>query len=393
MSYDEYRELSLCDGYLEDDNLWFSNNSFNALCRLNLKSIKIDVIDTFSRRKKWEKKIHRKIIEHNNFFYLIPNFGNEIDIYNRITGEQSFAKIPEQYLQNNGYFVADALAANDCIWIFPWNSHQSVIVYNILENQFYQDIILTHKLKEFTGTILTYKSVCLDKDWFWMPILYSNCIISYNWKSKEIREFRVNLDNLYSIYKMNRNIWLGTWDTEIIYIWNYETNQLKKIGQGIGKNSNPYFNPIVIKNEVYILSKSEEIIHFTDKGAEKIRIECNGVKINTNLPYIFTCIYNNKLFLLPYQMKYMIWVDLSNKYAKALEFKMSESFVLSNYYKDYKLPFLRDELKKEVIFEDRDFSLDELKKILELKKETANVKKHSNAGESILVFSCSELLR
>ena len=92
-------------------------------------------------------------------------------------------------------------------------------------------------------------------------------------------------------------------------------------------------------------------------------------------------------------MKYMIWVDLSNKYAKALEFKMSESFVLSNYYKDYKLPFLRDELKKEVIFEDRDFSLDELKKILELKKETANVKKHSNAGESILVFSCSELLR
>ena len=66
MSYDEYRELSLCDGYLEDDNLWFSNNSFNALCRLNLKSIKIDVIDTFSRRKKWEKKIWKKTLKKDH---------------------------------------------------------------------------------------------------------------------------------------------------------------------------------------------------------------------------------------------------------------------------------------------------------------------------------------
>ena len=65
MNYDEYRELSLCDGYLEDNNLWFSNCNFNALCRINLNSMAIEVIDTFQKRKKWKKKLHRKIIGYN----------------------------------------------------------------------------------------------------------------------------------------------------------------------------------------------------------------------------------------------------------------------------------------------------------------------------------------
>jgi hypothetical protein len=387
MNYDEYRELSLCDGYLEDNNLWFSNCNFNALCRINLNSMAIEVIDTFQKRKKWKKKLHRKIIGYNDFFYLIPNCGNEIDIYNRITKEQTFAKIPEDFLQNDEYVVSNAFIITDCIWIFPWYSYQPIIVYEINENQFFQETVLTHKLKDFNGTVFSYKSVFLDKDCFWMTILQSNYIICYNWKTKKIKEFRINMDNLYSIYKSNEKIWLGTWNTEVISVWNYKTNQLKQMKTGA--NINPFFHPIVINNEVYILSKSEEIIHLLEKRVKKIHIEPKGIKIYTKFSFIYTCVYSNNLFLLPYQMKYMIRYDLLNGYAEALDFKIPESFVLNNYYKDYKLPFLRDQSKKKIIYE-HDLALEGLEEILELKKEI-QYKKCINSGKAIVDFLCSKL--
>ena len=110
MKSNEYRYLSLCDGYLEGNELWFSNNNLNALCRENLDSMEIEIIATFHRREKWKKTLHRKIIGYKNFFYLIPNENKEM-IPQRIVYS---SPMPLGKNITNIYYAKDILTLKKC---------------------------------------------------------------------------------------------------------------------------------------------------------------------------------------------------------------------------------------------------------------------------------------
>ena len=393
MKSNEYRYLSLCDGYLEGNELWFSNNNLNALCRENLDSMEIEIIATFHRREKWKKTLHRKIIGYKNFFYLIPNDGNEIDVFDRNTGEQTYIEIPKIYLHNDNYCVSNAFIINDCIWIFPIYAYQSVIIYSICKKKFFEVSTITRKLKDYGGTIFSYKSIYLDKECFWMTILQSNSVICYNWKTKNIKEYKLDIDNLYSIHKFNSEIWIGTWDAENILVWDYERNNFEKIKLDSEKVClNSFFNPIVVKNKAYILSKSPNNRIGNKKKIVPIILD-KEISSSEGLPSMFECIYKNKLFVFPYKMKYMVQFDLLEENIVSMEFRIPDSYVLNNYYEEYKIPFLRDESKRNMIYEIGGLGLEELIEIYEMRSEISKNHNYSNSGVEILNYINGALLR
>ena len=331
--------------------------------------------------------MHRKIIEYNNFFYFVPNCGNEIDIFNRLTKEQTFVRIPEKYLQNGQYFVAEAIREDDNIWVFPVYAQQPVIVYNINKKEFLNEENLTSKLKSFDGVVFTYESVCKGKDCFLMAILQSNCVISFDWKTKDVKEYRLNMNNLYSINYSGTEIWLGTWDSESIAIWNRETGELKKMVAGFDRiHADSFFKPMVTEDSVYILldsdRKSATLFKENDKNIIHICLDDKN-NIDDRVLSMYECVYNNRLFVFPYKMRYLVSIDLASKDVKADEFKISEPFVLEDYYKEYKIPFLKQELNKGILFETHELSLEELEIIVDINRRKNRENNYGGAGKKV----------
>jgi len=339
---ERYSYFSIFDAVMEDDYLWFSNNTFNAICKCELATLKVEILGYFNNYEKCHQRLHRKVLKYQNRLFFIPHKEQYIDIFDIENKEQYSIDLPEIMWEKNDFFVSDAYLINKEIWIFPLNSKQAVLIYDIEKNEFRENKKLSDFIKKYTGTVLTYKSVCVYGSCIWLVILHKNIILKYDYVEDEMEEIRLERSNLYSIYVCENKIWLGTLDEYIIVLnkYNYEIEYIsEKIEKILDEN---LFAPMINDGVAVVLTGNESTIRadrIVEVGMKNVMNRVEGI------PTMFWCKYENDFWIFPYYSSIIIKLNCDTFDVEFLEWKIEKNRVSNNYYEEYIKPRITENNK------------------------------------------------
>lgn len=329
---EKYCYFSMFDGITVDDCLWFSNNTFNAICKCDLNTMETEVVGQFMYYEKYHQLLHRKVLRYGDTLFFVPHKERYMNIFNIKNYEQGVVELPYIMWGKNNYFISDAYLLNDEIWLFPLDSQQAVLVYNIEKNKFRENEKITENIKKYPGVVFTYKSIAVCDSCIWMVVLQKNIILKYDYNKDRMEEIRIEKGNLYSIYVCGNKIWLGTLDEEIAVIdkFNYQIEYVSKKLEGL-----------LVKNIVIPIIHSERAVVLSDREstlADTMIVEIGLRSVLHKIegyPTLYWCRYREDIMIFPYHSSIFIKVNVQTYNVEILEWKIEKDKISDNYYEEY----------------------------------------------------------
>jgi len=281
---DELCSVSFLDCTADGENIWFVADEYNALCKLNLVSEEIEIIDEIPDEVIYGGTNYCGIIKKNNQIYLNPYQAEALVTYNIDKSE-----ITKTYFQDSQDVNFDH--------IVPYKE------YLFLKARFYPAIIryntITREYEYYNSWVDEFKKHVNEEDvnepyFMWGVVAYNEKLMLASSKANIIMEF--NMENGdYKFYEVGprgnkffgmerdgENFWMIPYLGKDIICWNYNT--------GDWKIYNDFADKIEDKSIPFraILKYKQSLIIFPclAKFGLKIDLKENKIQINKlDLPY------------------------------------------------------------------------------------------------------------
>lgn len=350
-------KLSFNAGAVCENILYFSDNTCNALMKLNLLDGQLAYISNFPCEED-QLFIHKQCIKIKDKLYFVPNAGHNIHIYDLNSGDISNVRIcrncPTRLLFNGGILIDDEL------WIIPCDISQEVICLNISSMEVKSLFKFENDLKNHVSdSKQAFWKFCLHEKNIYMALIRTNIIVKFDIEKCKIEMVETEVDNIDSIYRTNNSFWICTIDGKV-YLWEEEENKCEKaILEGNRNDGGAYVIAESLTGDIYliphygcqIMKKSKECVVF--KGNNEFYISNKELKIK-RVNFESFDIYKNKIILFPGFGSDIIIIDKCG--INVVKAVLNEK---DNIYMEKKSKGIRNEMKSNVLFEGRNVGLEE----------------------------------
>lgn len=326
--------INFFDGYINDKALWFSNNNFNGLMKMNIESGKTELIDTFPENDIMGDKFHINVIKAGDCLYFIPYKSKYINIWS--LNESKWEESIKLQCKDNTVIVRAVNINEEEIWIFPSDLSTPVMIFNIKNKTIDYADEITDDIKEMNKEAkasLGASSVCLNGDDLIISFFKKSYLFVIDYKKRKIKS-SYNLENNISIKGIkhfhNYTYWVWCADSSDIYLWNMKNSGLSKLKTEVRlcKGRMPFADIINIgKNKAVVLPCHYDKILLAD--AEKASVSQldmpKGFKrCNVFTLFRFYNINNNEIILFPCGGNMLLRINIDDLSVLAVDFKLSD---------------------------------------------------------------------
>ena len=241
------------------NKLFFSDNSFNGLFKMDLENFEAEFIGEFPGEEVGKSIIHKSAFVYGDKVIFTPNQGNNVHIYD--IKREELVSIPIYKANNARYAFSESVISKNILYIMPGNIIQPIITVN-LDN--YEFGIKTIDLKSMIegvkpDTQIFYKAE-LHNEAIYCPMLNGNKIIRYGIMDNACTVFDTSIDGLCGIKMIDGDFILLTVDSGI-YAWNEKTNETIDISEG---------NGIKIRSYTLIKKDDHSVYMIPDMGGKSL---------------------------------------------------------------------------------------------------------------------------
>ena len=306
------------DGVVDDGYMWVFDNVLQAVCRINLDTMVMDIVQKYEGEKDitigW-------IVQHQNTLYMVTTDKPGILIYDK--NKKRFYErfdVPE-----TGYGkpdVSSVLLYENTIWIFPVWLENAACCYDVKKGKFYTDDKITGMLKRHKSSQGVFSPFYYrENDDLWMVCFGGNAYWRYDLKSEtfEMYEFEDTDMQLSGICFFDNRKWFSFINTgKIICNDNGELYEL--ISEN--NNSNRPFSTIVGtgNNVIFLPRYGNEIVKVDTLTNEVCSIWLEEEeKFSWNERMRNYCRDKDNLFFIPYHGEIMYMMQELDKEVKKVE--------------------------------------------------------------------------
>lgn len=335
MGYEQSKYMAMFDAYIDSEQIFFSNNSFNGLISMDKKNGRCNYITAFSGDVPWAKGMHKRIIKYKDRLFFFPNAAKGISVYNLNTNKMQFFKGDVGYWE-----LTEIFAFGQVAYLIPKSMEQSLYLFDMEEYKFTEISGWNRNIQKTVHDCeqLQPNCACVIEKFFWTFIRNTNILIETSIITGESVFY--HLDKDFTINYMvadGENLWISSKKKDIVIRWNKERGILEQIVLSDAREkSNPGDSNQLkcFQNRLLILPErgGEILIIDSDRRITSISIpDLRRVKDNTrkNLSLFGGCmIDNNDIYLLPYAADGLYILRLESKEIT----RQSLAFTNADYY-------------------------------------------------------------
>lgn len=300
------------DGVIDDGYMWVFDNVLQAVCRIDLDSMVMDIVQKYEGEKDitigW-------ILKHQKSLYMIRHDIPGILIYDRIK-KRFYERFDVPEMGCEKLMVSTAILHENNLWIFPVWLENSAYRYDIKKGKFFVEneiinVVKRHKSSPKIFSPFLHK----ENDSIWMVSFGGDAYWRYDLKNKteELYEFNEADIRLSGICNFNGRRFFSFIDSSKIMCVNAEGEC--DVWEGIENENEPFANIVNVGDYIlFIPRQSTNIVILNIQNGEIRKVELE--KENTGT-YIYErmrnyCIDDNKIYLFPFQMNEMYVMDINS---------------------------------------------------------------------------------
>lgn len=341
----------------QGEYLWFSNNVFNGLFRMNLITKQIQFVDFFPEESIYLYSAHKKCISYNNKLVFLPARANHIHVYDLVL-EKFYTILIEGEKKD---IVADAVLVDKYIYILPFYKGCDMWKLDM------ETLQLT-RVKEFAkqcnsvGTLednLLLARCSLWENKIFFGFYNTDIIASWDLETETLNTYATGVDNIFFGFVEKGKCWIVTENASEIWMYDFQNKPVRystDVLQPYKDDSikRHYIQIINFQGKIYALPAFADcIVRFEkDKFVEEMYID--EEKINRNVTKFFGYIeLEGNLWLLPFNIHEAYIFDRDMNCIKKQEFVFTDSAGKEKIMS----AVIKDKLKDQAIYETGEFKL------------------------------------
>lgn len=315
-------KLNTYSGAIIGKDVWFANNSFNGLFKMDIHTGEIHFVSIFPEEDGCYAS-YKKCIAIEKKIFFFPAYAKNIQIFDTTSEKFTTIKIEMGKVD----FCADALLVGKVIYIFPADKSKNLLRMNV-------DTYEISEIKEFQENIpklgmtssdylLCRVSEKLGKAYF--AIYKSDMIVCYDLFNNEIKTYHTEINDIFACYIWKDKCYITTCNTSDIYVYDFINAPSKLYGISESFSQFRMFNnAFEYKNRLWFLPAfaSEMVaIDINNKVYEYGKIER---KENEKVAFFGAVATDNELCILPFDTSFSYIVDKDLSFKKAYTFELTD---------------------------------------------------------------------
>lgn len=210
------------------DTIYFSNNDFNGLFKINLQDFTTEFVRSFPMedgvvsRDAW---MHfYAVLEIESKIIFFPNLYDRIFIYDVDKKTAETIIIPG--FDEKKYHVGGVARWGDKIWIFPTITASGIYIWNFSKDRIEKDCEISRILNEYENIT----NIVQIKNHVLFGIQYTDVIFEYDLEKSSIQKRVVPVEGLCmcNISVHGDKCWITQVSSTTVYEWNIKDNGIKE---------------------------------------------------------------------------------------------------------------------------------------------------------------------
>lgn len=337
------------DGVVDGGYMWVFDNVLQAVCRIDLNSITMDIVQKYEG----EKDISVGWIKMwNDVLYMVPLDSFGILIYDK-NKKRFYERFDVPEIGRAKVEVSDVFIFENKLWIIPISYDKAVWYYELKKGIYRLDDKLTGIIKRNKSATKIYSPIFhRENNHLWIVNLQTNVYGKYDLRSEtyDAYELEDKGAKLCGMCCVNEQKWFSFFDSQDIMCC--DINEGCNIWNGDKDIRFPFSNIIRFMQYVLYLpyyADSIVVINIQTKELHTIEVESETVKLFYGEKMRNACADGERLFLLPYHGNKLFL--LNAKTGEVIHKPLKSEF-------DYELERVRGLIAKNaMVYEDRNTTL------------------------------------
>lgn len=355
--------LSFYECVVIDDEMWFSNITFNGLFKINLESYKTEFIAHFPDEKLRQRLLHAKCFEYKGQIVFVPARGSYVHIYNRDNGEFSKIRVFENEVNSDVVRYCNA-AVRSGIFLYIVLKTGEMLGINLDTKEVSEIKAFKEQCQKYVSSYenFIFLNVITFNEKMMFALNLSNKILVWDITNMHLSMIEININNVSAMYEGKDVFWLTSNEDAYIYSCDKKTYNITKFESDIYERRYEgkfYNNVIEVANEVYAIPAQSEYImklNKQNKRFEKAFDYPHGFyfidDFKTKWAKFRDCtVINNRLYLHPFTGNQMLIVESDT------DIIGKDICVEDKDYKNIENAIYKQEQSGKIIFEKEEFNI------------------------------------
>lgn len=323
-------QLRTSDGDVIGDYLYFSNNAFNGLFRMDLAHHDAELVGFFPDEEIDRWAMHKKCIRYEDKLVFLPLLGSHIHIFDSATGNFTTIDVAAwDGFEKNEVRVSDAVLIDDMVYIFPVRYSGSLYCLNM--NSFFLDEIYEFKeqMRAYSKNVDDIAITRVEKDKYGnicFAILGTNILAVWDVENKKLGIDKCEVDNLFSTHLIDDEQWFFKRSGSDIYKLDGDKN-IERIAFATKKNDDVrYYNRLIsFYGKIIALPAFYDFVACIDEKRlhDLVRIDAPKTENESAITFEVVEVYG-KLWILPYLSEYAYVLDKDLRLIDKVSFELTD---------------------------------------------------------------------
>ncbi len=316
------------DGVVDDGYMWVFDNVLQAVCKINLDTMVMDIVQKYEGEKEitiwW-------IVQYQKSLYMVRRDIPGILIYDRMK-KRFYERFDVPEVGHKESTVSTVIQMADDLWIFLSWLENSACRYDMKKGKYYVENRISNLLKSHKSNPKIFSPYFhKESDSIWMVSYVGDAYWRFdlNNKTGDLYEFNDADMKLSGICHKNGKKWFSFIDSGNIMC--VDADGKCDIWEDIGNENEPFANIISAGDYVVFMprqSTNMAILNTVNSQMRKVEI-----KKESEEKYIFErmrnyCIVGNSIFLFPIEMDDLFVFNLETGEVSSLQINASFSYDL-----------------------------------------------------------------
>ena len=322
--------LKTYSGVIYDNYLWFSNNTFNGLFRMNVSNYSIEFIDFFPELPMLNKGSHKRCFSYQDTLIFIPAFSDDIYIYHIADGSFEIIPFDESGGNDSRDRIGDAVLADDKIYIFSWLKGEPLFVFDLENNSLNRCREFEHAIENenicINGAHILARCALRGTDTICFGVWDTDIVAEWNIYKNTLRTFHTGIDNIFSVSVVGDDLWILTRNSRHIYrcdnAYEIEKYPCENLNCGVGR----YYSGIVSFCDKIIgfPAFADKAVYLTNNGFESIPGQYWPLNDEKHPASLSTVIEGEKLLILPFSRDGVLVMNAQSNSITQREFALED---------------------------------------------------------------------
>lgn len=226
---ENWLELAADSALVYGEGIYYFAQSFNALCRLDLKTGQVRIVAGLSGKNFEEKNLVRELMIYKGEVICIPLTGGQVRMIDLKSGKESWQVKPQKKsLDGRAYFFNAYIREQYC-FLFPYYGDE-LFLLDLDEKKVVKTVNFKKKFKAFADEeyVCCSRSGCYAfADMLYMVMEFNPVIIEFDLCRMEVRFYEIEKTDGYYVYLSGAEGCLYILDNEgKICVWDIQSHSV-----------------------------------------------------------------------------------------------------------------------------------------------------------------------